>query len=179
MIIAICGQRGTGKTTAAKYISETYGYETYAMAQPLKDALKAMFGFSDEQLDGNEKDEIDPYFGVTPRIMLQTLGTEWGQHTLNTGRSIWVKRFQLLVWKPGLNYVISDVRFQHELDGLKNLDEMVSLRLYRGDDYLNDLHESETLDLKTDLAIGNDTTCKVLCNKLDQVMWRVNTTKRV
>lgn len=179
MIIAICGQKGTGKTTAAEYIAQTYGFEQYAMAQPLKDALRAMFGLTDEQLDGNEKDEEDPFWGTTPRWMLQTLGTEWGQYTLNIGRDIWVKRFKHLVWKPENNYVISDIRFQHELDGLSRLDSMISICMFRGDGFSADLHESENLGLRTDLAMGNDSGLPVFFGKLDEMMRRVITTQGI
>ena len=178
MIVAICGRKGTGKSTAGDYIAEQYSFKQYSLAQPLKDALKAMFGFENEQLYGDEKDVVHPLYEITPRRMLQTLGTEWGQHTLDIGRDIWVKRFMLLEHDPRKNYVISDVRFQHELDALKEVDELVSICLFRGGTS-GDPHESEALALKTDYGIFNESDHSVLCYRLDEIMQHANHTKRV
>ena len=35
-----------------------------------------MFGFTEDQVFGDAKDVIDPVWGVTPRLVLQVLGTE-------------------------------------------------------------------------------------------------------
>ena len=179
MIVAICGQKGTGKSTAAEYVSKAFGFETYALAQPLKDALKAMFGYDDSRLNGEAKEYMDSDYGITPREMLQTLGTEWGQYALQqknetfryiTGRGIWVKRFQYMVWDPKKDWVISDVRFQHELDELGRLDKTISIRLFRGLDHIADLHESEDMTLKTDYAIFNDSDYSVLYQKIREIL---------
>lgn len=177
MIIALAGYKGSGKTTAAQYISERYGYEEYALASPMKAALTVMFGYSHPQLYGRLKDEVDPRFGISPRKMLQTLGTEWAQLTLqeasptfrrSTGRDIWVKRFYYLVWKPQLNYVISDVRFQHEIAALRKIDDVRSVMLYGGQD--GDPHASESRDLLTDVSIHNDGSIADLHKSLDILM---------
>ncbi|HUV12041.1 MAG TPA: hypothetical protein VMY18_00290 [Acidobacteriota bacterium] len=179
MIVAICGQKGTGKSTAAEYVSKAFGFETYALAQPLKDALKAMFGYDDSRLNGEAKEYMDSDYGISPREMLQTLGTEWGQYALQqknetfryiTGRGIWVKRFQYMVWDPKKDWVISDVRFQHELDELGRLDKTISIRLFRGHGPVTDLHESEDMALRTDYAIFNDSDHTVLYQKLRDIL---------
>jgi hypothetical protein len=177
MILAVTGYKKSGKTTAANYIASKYGWSQYALATPLKLALGAMFGFTKEQLYGEEKDEIDYRYGITPRLMLQTLGTEWGQYTLQehsqdfkviTGRDIWVKRFYYNVWRPGRNYVISDVRFQHEIEALREIDEVKSLMLTGGVD--GDMHESESRNLLTDVVIDNTGTIMELFESLTILM---------
>jgi hypothetical protein len=165
MIIAICGRKGTGKGTVSDYIEEKYGYKQYALAQPLKDAAQAMFGFTDRQVNGAGKDERDTLFNVTPRLVLQTLGTEWGQSLL--GRTVWVKVFMMKHWTID-NWVINDVRFQHELDGLAELDSVVSIQLYRDGEI--DPHPSEAGNLKTDYHIDNNGSFGDLREKIDEVM---------
>lgn len=177
MIIAISGYKHSGKTTAAGYIADNYGYEEYALASPLKAALTVMFGYDHSHMYGPKKDEEDPRFGISPRQMLQTLGTEWGQFDLQaastkfrvvTGRDLWVKRFYYMVWKPGVNYVISDVRFQHEIQALKDIDTTYSVMVLGGLD--DDDHASEERNLKTDVVIDNDGSVEDLYKSLDILM---------
>lgn len=177
MIVAIAGYKHSGKTTAAGYIADTYDYEEYALSSPLKAALTVMFGYDHAHLYGGKKDEIDPRFGISPRQMMQTLGTEWGQFTLQdasadfrvvTGRDIWVKRFYYMVWKPGVNYVISDVRFQHEIIALRDIDDVRSVMITGGTG--GDSHLSEARDLKTDVVITNDGAVEDLYSALDILM---------
>lgn len=177
MIVAITGYKKSGKSTAANYISSRYGWEEYALATPLKMALLVMFGFTYDQLHGEGKDEIDHRYGITPRLMLQTLGTEWGQYTLQehsqdfkviTGRDIWVKRFYYEVWKPGRSYVISDIRFQHEIEALRDIDDVRSVMLTGGVD--GDMHESESRNLLTDVVIDNTGTIMELFDSLKILM---------
>lgn len=177
MIIAISGYKHSGKTTAAGYIADNYGYEEYALAYPLKAALTVMFGYDHSHMYGPRKEEIDPRFGISPRQMLQTLGTEWGQFDLQsasrsfrvaTGRNIWVKRFFHMVWKKGVNYVISDVRFQHEIEALRDIDDTLSVMVLGGLD--NDRHPSEERNLRTDVVIDNDGSLEDLRESLDILM---------
>lgn len=177
MIVALAGRKGSGKTTAANYITDTYGYEEYALSSPLKAALTVMFGHTFGQLYGDRKDEVDPRFGISPRKMLQTLGTEWGQYALQhastefsvvTGRDIWVKRFYYMVWEPGHDYVISDVRFQHEITALKQIDDTRSVFVAGGVE--GDDHSSEAGNIYTDVTVYNDGTLEDLYNSLDILM---------
>jgi hypothetical protein len=177
MILAISGYKHSGKTTAAEYIESRYGYVQYALAEPLKMALQVMFNFSESQLYGEDKDTFDWRYGITPRKMLQTLGTEWGQHTLMqvsddfrviTGREIWVKRFYHMVWNPEVNWVISDVRFQHEITALRDIDTVRSVMITGGVD--GDMHESESRNLLTDVVIANDGAIDDLYDSIDILM---------
>ena len=44
-LIGITGKAGVGKDTLAHYLHIIYGYHQYALAQPIKDALNARFGW--------------------------------------------------------------------------------------------------------------------------------------
>jgi hypothetical protein len=136
-IIAIAGRKGSGKDTTADYLIANYGFQRYAFADPLKEGLKHMFDFTDEQLWGTQeqKEAIDPRWGTSPRKLLQIIGTELLQFDVhkymdegefNVGRAIWVYRFKIwydkqLLINPDLKVVFSDVRFQHEVDAINEI----------------------------------------------------------
>jgi hypothetical protein len=126
-VIAICGLKRSGKDTIADYLCEEHGYEKIKIAAPLKDALKVMFGFSDEQIEGDSKDVIDIKWGITPRKVMQFFGTEVMQYQIqdllpNVGRTFWIKSLmeQHISKFPHKKYVIPDLRFKHEYTLLNN-----------------------------------------------------------
>ena len=61
-IIGITGKKFNGKDTGAIYLINNYGYERLAFADALKEACKCIFGFTNEQLYGNKKEDIDEYW---------------------------------------------------------------------------------------------------------------------
>lgn len=76
MIIGLLGRSRVGKDTVAQCIVATLGVENTCIArlsQPLKDASQALYGFTYEQVEDNKKEEIDPRYGVTPRVCIQRL----------------------------------------------------------------------------------------------------------
>ena len=76
MIIGIIGKKRSGKDTIGDYLTKYYGFTSYSFANPIKLASKHLFGFTDDQLYGDLKDEIDYNWGVTPRTVFQIIGTE-------------------------------------------------------------------------------------------------------
>lgn len=58
------------------------------------------------------KEEIIPALGVSPRHMMQTLGTEWGRDLIN--RDIWITMAKHRLLQAGEGMVIPDVRFNDE-----------------------------------------------------------------
>lgn len=57
--IGLAGSARHGKDTTAKYLVDNYGFQSFAFATPLKELAKRLFGFTDEQLYGNDRDVID------------------------------------------------------------------------------------------------------------------------
>lgn len=127
-IIAICGFKRSGKDTIADYLCKNHGYTKVKISSPLKDGLKAFFGFTDEQLESDTKDVIDPVWGVTPRSVMQFFGTEVMQYQVQSilpgiGRNFWIKRLvSECIQDTEKRFVIPDMRFKHEYDMLKNHD---------------------------------------------------------
>lgn len=55
-VVGICGQKGSGKDTLANLIAELTGGTVIALADPLKQLVKGIYGFSDVQLWGDSKE---------------------------------------------------------------------------------------------------------------------------
>ena len=112
-VIGIIGKSRSGKTTAAYYLDEQYGMVQFALATPVKDMLKLVFG--DVFYNGDRK-QVIPWVGHSPRKLMQSLGTDWGREML--GEDIWIKVLEREIKKtPGVSQrgiVITDVRFRNE-----------------------------------------------------------------
>lgn len=127
--ICVSGYKKSGKDTFAK-VAKKFGYHKYALADPLKEAIKSIFLFTDEQLnDQTRKEEIDPRWGLSPREAMTIIGTEllqidihnyFPKGKLTFDRDIFVKRYEY--WENNNDYeliIISDLRLQHEYDFFK------------------------------------------------------------
>lgn len=170
-IIAICGLKRSGKDTIADYLCQRYGYTKIRIANPLKQGLKAMFGFTDEQLETDLKDVVDERWGVEPRKIMQFVGTEMMQYKINEvmpsiGRSFWIKSLIEEHIKGGDGdgklYVIPDLRFKHEYDLLSNYNTVFWRveRIRNGSVVLptNETHSSEQeyLDIPVSKILKNN-----------------------
>jgi hypothetical protein len=102
ILIGLVAPKRSGKDTAANYLCSSYGFKKYNFADPLKKGIGEIFGFSYEQLEGKNKEIIDPFWGVTPRELFQKIGTELFQYELpkiidqfkDFDRTFWVKCFE-------------------------------------------------------------------------------------
>lgn len=151
-IIAICGAKRSGKDTIADVLVTSYGYKKIKIAEHLKSMLQVVFGFSEDQLESNKKDEVDPIWGVTPRVLMQYMGTDIMQYDIqniipNIGRTIWIKRVvdTYIEKNKHQKYVISDLRFVHEYDALLKYNAyIIQVRRNKNKDIITDnLHSSE------------------------------------
>lgn len=152
-IIGITGKKFSGKDTLGSYFVDNYNYKQIAYADAIKDAVKCIFDFDDEQLYGSKKEEIDNFWGVSPRQIFQFVGTDlFRNHTHeimpNIGKDIWVQVVKRKIMNkmdknPEECFVITDVRFHNEADIIKQLGGTV-IKLLRNTG-CHDNHESETL----------------------------------
>lgn len=116
-LIGLTGMARSGKDTAALYLRDEKKFKTYAFAEPIKEACKVMFNWTDDHVNGALKELIDHHYGVSPRYAMQTLGTEWGRETMNP--NIWLKRAQCEIDDNEL-LVITDIRFNNEARLIRN-----------------------------------------------------------
>lgn len=184
MLIGLLGKKRTGKDTIADYLCKNYNFKKLSFAKPLKDVCKILFNFNDEQLYGDKKEEIDTNWGTTPRIIMQYLGTDIFRNDINKilpniGNNFWIKcirtQYQsLLKTDPLIKVVISDVRFQNELDMIHELDGcVIKIERQNSKNYFEDLHESEKdIDkIKNyDFLIKNDSTFENLYLQVDDII---------
>lgn len=125
MIIGFSGPAGAGKSTAAKHLVDSCGFQLVKFAGPLKAMLRAIIPGDDqnEWIEGSLKESVHPVLGVTPRHAMQTLGTEWGRNCI--GQDLWINLARESIVAAGGDVVVDDVRFQNEVDLIRSLGGVV------------------------------------------------------
>ena len=118
-LIALTGAKGVGKSTYAEFLAGENG-TVLSFATPIKRMLQALVG--KEYVFGSKKNE-ETHLGVTGRVLLQTLGTEWGRETID--QDIWVKSMRHTLtdamfeeYRP---VIIDDLRFENEAKMVREL----------------------------------------------------------
>lgn len=169
-IIAICGLKRSGKDTIADYLCQHFGYTKIRIANPLKQGLKVMFGFTDDQLETDLKDVVDERWGIEPRKIMQFIGTEVMQYKINEvmpsiGRTFWIKSLiEEHINKEDAKdklFVIPDLRFKHEYELLSQYNAVFWRveRIREGNVMLpcNEAHlsEKEYLDIPVSRVLKN------------------------
>jgi len=167
-IIGISGKIGSGKDLSGQiinylstvdhpsfiefrarhvYSSQLLGnpkYEYKKFADKIKDTLCLWLGCTREQLENRKYKEASlgpEWDDLTPRKILQLLGTEYGRKIIHP--NIWVNSL-FSDYKENSNWIITDVRFPNEVEGIKNrggkvfrIERSIALRShYRSEDDL-------------------------------------------
>ncbi len=188
MILLISGLKRSGKDTLAEYIT-TKGFTHYSFATPIKEVAKIVFNWSDDQVNHGDRETIDPIWGVSPRQMLQWIGTEVFQYSIDKsfplfeekiGRKLWVEKFvqefNKNCWK---DVVISDTRFPHEVSHIKERlpnQKVISIQIVNNTlEYAEDTHESESHmnDIPYDYLIENDSSLQELYKHTDEILKKI------
>lgn len=156
MIIGLVGYIGAGKGTVRDILVRNHGYHGFAFADALKDSVATIFTWPRGLLEGDSnasrafRERVDPWwsmkFGyeVTPRLILQKMGTEACRHGI--ADNIWISALEKRIQGYD-DVVISDCRFPNEIDFIRSAGGVI-VRVKRGDDptpeQLANLHVSET-----------------------------------
>lgn len=143
VLVAICGKKRHGKGTLKDYLIGCWqkrfpDWPVYGLsfAGPLKQGCQPMFGFSDAQVYGDSKEDLDPFWQVKPREMLQEIGTDIFRDYLPTKypqlHSFWIRRLQRELYQiPHQSLIIiDDCRFPNEFTMLRDLGAIM-LRVVR------------------------------------------------
>ena len=130
LTIALTGYAGAGKDTVADYLYNTANFRVMAFAEPLKQAICAAFQLPHNMFSEPYKNlPNERLFGLTPRETAQLLGTEGFRNAF--GPDIFAN---LLLARIERNLsdlvVVTDVRFQSEVDALNKLNAHF-IRVYR------------------------------------------------
>lgn len=132
MIVSVTGFIGSGKDTVANYLIENYGYTQLSFAGTVKDVVAVLFGWDRDMLEGKTKEsrearnEIDEWWATRlgipdfcPRKALTLIGTDTLRNHFND--KIWIYSVEKKLSKISDNVVISDARYQNELNMLKSI----------------------------------------------------------
>jgi len=128
MFIGVLGFIGSGKGAVGDILTK-YSFEKISFASHLKDVTSVMFGWDRNLLEGDTaesrkfREEVDPFWSkklnreFTPRLALQLMGTEVGRNVF--GANLWIHALENKI-DTDENYIITDVRFQNEIDWIRN-----------------------------------------------------------
>lgn len=177
LLVIITGSKRHGKDTLANHL----GYTCLKLAEPLKIVCQNLFGFSQEQMETDLKEEVDAVWGITPRAAMQYLGTDVMQfhapvHLFNDpfNRLFWVRHMITRINNVKGNIVISDCRFDHEVTSLRDAfgksKTLVVVKVIRPDLQIVDTHVSESgvHDDLIDIVVENN------CNNVSEWVIRLN-----
>lgn len=144
-IIGICGFIGHGKGTAGDFLQQQQ-FQKISFADKLKDGASVIFGWPRHLLEGDTqqsrefREQVDEYYStefnrtITPRIVLQEMGTDAMRHGIHD--NVWVSVTKKTIQENhSTNYVIPDTRFPNEVDALEKLGGQLWMVL-RHDDML-------------------------------------------
>ena len=156
MIIGLVGYIGSGKGTVGDILVRDHQYTKFAFADALKDSVATIFMWPRGLLEGDSnasrtfREKVDPWWSmklgyeVTPRLILQKMGTEACRHGI--ADNIWIAALEKRIQGYD-DVVISDCRFPNEIDFIRSAGGII-VRVKRGDDptpeELSKLHISET-----------------------------------
>lgn len=102
MNIGICGKLGSGKTFAANYLVQKYGFHKVSLATPIKEIMTKYFKVYDKS---------DPRY----RRLAQKIGTDWFR---SENANIWIDYMIEETSKYDELFVCDDVRFLNEAERL-------------------------------------------------------------
>lgn len=177
VVIGIVGRMRHGKDTIGDFLVNSYKFKKLSFAQPLKEACRTVFGFNNDQLYGDSKEVEDEFWKVTPRKVLQYIGTDLfrdqlGEIIPGLGQDIWVKAAQKKILdNPNQDFVICDVRFLNEVQMIKDSGGII-FKVVRPSMSMCSNHVSERMaDEFKDYnhLIINDGTLNDLYKKVDEI----------
>mgnify|MGYP003343403177 FL=1 len=172
MIIGVVGYIGSGKGTVGDILVRDHQYTKFAFADALKDATSQIFMWPRGLLEGDSnasrtfREKVDPWWSmklgyeVTPRLILQKMGTEACRHGI--ADNIWIAALEKRIQGYD-DVVISDCRFPNEIDFIRSAGGVI-IRVKRGEDpsheEISKMHISETAwnSYDPDFVIHNEGT---------------------
>lgn len=194
--IGLSGYARSGKTTAANYIEEHYGFERRHIAEPLREMLAVLLRWNrvpedmiPRYLTGDLKEEMIPEIGRTSRELQISLGTGWGREQVSP--DLWANTWMNSLPR-GAKAMNDSVRFPNEEIAVKGDDNyggftiLIRRRgtrpiafkwgefgktLYRWFGCMWGVHDSERTDrLSPTYIIDNDGTLDDLHRQIDSIM---------
>lgn len=176
MIIVLGHKARAGKDEAANYLVRQHGFVKLAFATSLKESLRITHGYNDEQLYGDLKEVVDPFWGETPRESMVKVGTNALRKHYRD--DIWImssirKIHELQSAEKDI--VVSDGRFINEMLSIKYVGGFV-VRIdasYEGQQKTTVAKHISEVELEKyndwDWIIKNDSTLKAYYDKVEDM----------
>lgn len=182
-VIGLSGRKRSGKDSVMEVLRAKFWYRNESHAKPLKKALQIIYGWDDRHTDGDLKEVVDPYWGVTPRKVMEVFGTEVGR---SIDRTIWIKslhnRLRMAIEEhkksleglvnpsdaAPLRFVITDVRYPNEGVAVRAMGGVV-WRVERPGFSPANVHSSESAmdDFVFDDVLVNDSDLANLASEVE------------
>ena len=159
-IIGLAGRARSGKDTDATLFTKTH--RVVRFAQPIKEAVKALYGWSGIAMETDIKDVMDPNWGVSPRSAMQHVAQTTRMFIAN---DFFVKRL-FDSWE-GESIVIPDVRYKHEVDAI-HARGGITIKITREGVHKHDI-EFTVDELETTYEITNNGSLDSLRRQIDSL----------
>lgn len=178
MLIGLTGKAGSGKDTVGEFLKDTFNFNTYAFADPLKEAAAIAFGVDVSVFyDRDVKETEDPFWNITYREIAQKFGTECMRDQFRD--DFWIKRAEMELQRLNeqndtgkrVRFCVTDVRFPNEAAWIKDAGGIIMEVVRDGvEDIALSGHASETMmsQINPDIRIINDGTLEDLYAKVDK-----------
>jgi len=133
MIIGFTGKKTAGKTSAAKFINEKYGYPIFSFADALKEMIVTAGMATPEEVYQSKPENV--------RWLLQKIGTDIIRNQINP--NFWVDKMtdKIINCKEKI-IIIDDIRFLNERKFVLDFNGVL-IKIIRNNVYNNDTHQSE------------------------------------
>lgn len=148
MLIGLSGKRGAGKDSVASALVADYGFTRIAFADALKQMLRAINPTVRCAVGHGGHIPLDDLVAIQgwdltkQDLEVRRLLQRAGQWMFNVDPLFWVKAAAQSM-EPCRDYVITDLRFDHELRWLRGQGGLV-VRIHRTDHVVLDADRSET-----------------------------------
>lgn len=171
-LLGLTGLAGVGKDTIGDRLFANHDFVQTSFAEPLRGAAMEVFGLNYQHFADRElKHQVVPYWGLTPRQMLQRLGTEAIRNTF--GADFWVRRWlQTYEEVAGQeSVVVTDVRFLEEAQMVRERGGVIVHVIREVPDLEGDHASARGIAmLAGDYILENDSDMKGLYEKVDEMM---------
>lgn len=173
----------SGKSTVADIIKNIYPNTIiFNFGDAVKESLKPIFNFSDEELYGKDKEKVNEFWKITPREIMQFYATELMRIEMSKkfkeiGIDLWVKCVERKLIKAineNKNCIIllADVRFKNEYELVKKYNG-ITLNICRSINTI-DISQNHFIDHKSENDLNNEKFDYTILNNGGMISLRVN-----
>lgn len=169
-LIGITGPANSGKSVLSKALQGQFGYYPMNFSGGLKRMIHTLPHLSEEKMQNKEwRERVHPFYGKTPREMMQSLGTDWGRHLVHPDIWVWVAAQKIenkfSVTRNISSYIFDDVRFENEAEWIRNTGGLiVALKRTEVQPIKYHISEAGIAPNVEDYIVRNDRSIEDLCS---------------